>query len=47
MWVDVPAFVSRCVFIDGHHVYIGPDCPHGMQQTEMGEEAPVGWTVQQ
>ncbi len=49
MWVDVPAFTSRCVYIDGQHVYPGPDCPHKQHvtQDEMGTIPEVGWTVQQ
>lgn len=48
MWepVTVPAFVSRCVFIDGQHAYAGPDCPHSETSDEQGEVKPRGWTVQ-
>lgn len=48
MWVDVPAFVERCVYIDGVHVYGAPDCAHSalQREDEMGEIVPDGWTVQ-
>lgn len=42
-----PIYVSKCVFIDGYHVYAGPDCPHGRENDEEGENLPRGWTVQQ
>lgn len=40
------SFVSRCVFVDGQHVYAGPDCPHVLDRDEEGEKKPLGWTVQ-
>jgi hypothetical protein len=36
---------SRCVFLDGEHLFAGPDCPH--QEPPKDDERPVGWTVQQ
>lgn len=42
-----PIAVSRCLFIDGQHVYAGPDCDHDRTHDEMGEVKPRGWTVQQ
>lgn len=44
--VTVPAFVDRCVFVDGREVYRGPECTHVRVQDEMGEVKPAGWTVQ-
>lgn len=44
--VTVPAFVDRCVFVDGQEVYRGPACGHGRSQDEQGEIQPAGWTVQ-
>lgn len=48
MWVDVPAYVERCVYIDGIHVYAAEDCPHYefQKSDEMGDVQPQGWTVQ-
>jgi hypothetical protein len=40
-------YVSRCVFIDGEHVYHGPDCPHNDSEDEQGLVKEPGWTVQQ
>ena len=45
--VTVPAFVDRCVFVDGREVYRGPDCTHARSEDEVGEIKPTGWTVQQ
>lgn len=45
--VTAPAFVDRCVFIDGQEVYRGPECVHGREHDELGEVKPQGWTVQQ
>jgi hypothetical protein len=39
--------VDRCWFVDGKHVYEGPDCPHSNKSDELGEILPPGWTVQQ
>lgn len=40
-------YVSACVFLDGKHVLPGPDCPHGPDKNELGEDIQPGWTVQQ
>jgi hypothetical protein len=38
----LPMEVDRCVYVDGKHVYAGPDCPH-----DRPEDFDPGWTVQQ
>jgi hypothetical protein len=43
----LPIHVSKCVYIDGQHVYAGPDCPHTRTEDEQGDIPPTGWTVQQ
>lgn len=45
--MDFPAYVDRCVFYEGQHIYKGPKCPHGRTQDELGEVHEEGWTVQQ
>lgn len=38
--------VSKCVFVDGLHLFAGPDCPHGEVEDEQGPIMPEGWTCQ-
>jgi len=45
--MDVPAYVSKCIFFEGVHMFPGPDCPHHRESDEQGEIPPPGWTVQQ
>jgi hypothetical protein len=40
-------YTSRCVFVDGQHVYSGTDCPHNLEEDEEGPVKEPGWTVQQ
>lgn len=46
-WRPAHVAVSRCVFMQGQHIYRGADCPHERESDEMGEIKPSGWTVQQ
>lgn len=39
-------YVSRCVYVDGFHVYPDSDCPHTWDSDELGPVVPTGWTVQ-
>lgn len=43
---EVPMQVDNCVYVDGKHVYAGPDCPHNNTTDETGFVMPDGWTVQ-
>jgi hypothetical protein len=39
--------VEGCIWMDGVHVYCeNPNCPE-ISNSELGEQKPVGWTVQQ
>jgi hypothetical protein len=40
-------YVTSCRYIDGQHVYSGPDCPHNRNEDEEGPIQETGWTVQQ
>lgn len=44
--MDFPAFVDRCVFIDGEAYYHAPNCAHMRAEDEEGDILPPGWTVQ-
>lgn len=43
--MDIPAFVSKCIFWDNQH-FPGPDCPHDNVEDEQGDIQPPGWTAQ-
>jgi hypothetical protein len=40
-------YVSACIYRDGVHLMPGPNCPHGPDKNELGEDIKPGWTAQQ
>jgi len=41
----IPMEVDRCVYVDGKHVYSGPDCPHDGYNRDDPLDLEPGWTV--
>lgn len=46
MAYEPPIYVSRCIFVDGVHLYAGVHCPHERTHDQEGEILPAGWTAQ-